>query len=164
MRHEKHEIQRAADALHFDAIRDIEARRARLSVDELGEIANDIQVEISGIATTTPVWADIDITFDVDLLDAPEQRDSPLSTPHVHHGFHMHFTDADGEPVAVGVHLHAFIVKWVKDDRGVWTSAKLRVGMSVLPGDEVDEVHVHGFLHLTIHGYGAPVEDYDGNT
>lgn len=161
MRRQAHGMQRAADGLRFDGVRDLQKKRAQLADDALGEIVNEIPVEVSGIATATPVWGEFDVEFDVYFVDAPEQRNSPLTTPHMSRGLQLRITDDDGEPLAIGIGSEVFVVDWIEDEeRDVFTGATVRFGMW---SPDADELHVHGYLHLTFTGYGAPVEDYDGS-
>lgn len=113
------------------------------SLDELGEIEQQIQVAITGEAAATIAWATVDVTFDVEFLDATDQRYSNLTEPQFTHGTVLTTT----EPVVIS----ACVVLWSRDDRGVIVGATVAIGAHN-PGATTGYT---GTAHLTFQGYGS---------
>lgn len=114
------------------------------SLDELGEIEQQLHVAITGEAGANIAWANLDVTFDVEFLDAVEQRYSNLTEPLFTYGASM--TTAD--PVVVS----ACLLLWATDDRGVITGATVAIGVHS-PGPTT--FAYTGKAHLKFEGFGS---------
>lgn len=112
------------------------------SLDAFGEIEQMIQIEVSGTATAAIVWTTVDVTFDVDFLDANDQRYSNLEEPH--------FTF--GSKSAGNVMLAARVAEYAVDDRGVIAGATIAVG-AVNPGGS--SIDYEGRVDLSFQGWGC---------
>lgn len=115
------------------------------TLDALGEIEQQFQIAISGTATTTIGWESVDLTFDVEFLDATDQRYSNLTVPHVKQGQAV----TSITPVVVTLNVG----EWTRDDRDVIVGCVLDVGVSAGPGG-TPAVYT-GYAHLTLQGYGS---------
>lgn len=143
----KHGLQRAVTGMTIGHIRSLEKRRAMLGYDALGEIQNRFQVPISGAAGAEIGWDEVEVTFDVKFVYAPEQYDSPLTMPHFTYG-----------PVLdVAVAISAAVTDWTADTTGAITGATVKLG-ACQPGAS-GTTAFEGFVHLTFKGFGAPKED-----
>lgn len=116
-------------------------RRER-TLDDLDEIEQQIQVEVSGTAGDTLAWDELDITFDVEFIDATDQRYSNLTVPQF----------SFGAVCDVAVLFSAVVLGWATDDRGVIVGATVAVG-AVDPGGPGTEFI--GTMHLTFQGFGS---------
>lgn len=121
------------------------------SLDELGEIEQQIQVAITGEAAGNIAWATVDVTFDVEFLDATDQRYSNLTTPLFTFGYEL----TTAEPVVIS----GCVLLWATDDRGVVTGATVAIGAHN-PGPTTTAYT--GVAHLKFEGYGnTPNEPSD---
>lgn len=133
-----------------------ERRRAMLAYDELAERELQFQLPISGTVESIAAFGTVDLVFDVEFFDAPEQRDSPLRYPQFTFGAFIDPTDQGvGNPTGA-VMVTACVSEWVSDARGAFTGAKVTV-CACLPGG--GGFAYSGFVHLTFQGYGAPTEN-----
>lgn len=114
------------------------------SLDELGEIEQHLQIEISGNAGGDIAWGYPDVTFDVEFLDATDQRYSNLTTPQFTFGSEI----TSSEPVVVTACLRA----WIRDDRDVIVGATVAIGAHN-PGPTT--IGYEGAAHLTFAGFGS---------
>jgi hypothetical protein len=87
----------------------------------------------------------VEVEFDVDFFDAPEQRDSSLRDPQFTFGA---FFEPAPDPPAGAMMVSACVQEWNRDSRGAITGATIAVGVI---GDGAYE----GYLHATFQGYGA---------
>ena len=117
---------------------------ADTTLDELGEIEQQFQIAISGEAAGNIAWSTVDITFDVEFLDATEQRYSNLTTPLFTCGSEL--TTAD--PVVIS----SQVLLWARDDRDVITGATVAIGAHS-PGSTT--IAYAGYAHLKFEGYGS---------
>lgn len=115
------------------------------SLDELGEIEQQIQVAISGTAAETIAWATIDLVFDVEFLDATDQRYSNLTAPQFL-GYGASLTTTD--PVVVS----ACRMLWIRDDRDVIVGATVAIGAHN-PGSTT--IGFTGQVDLSFQGFGS---------
>lgn len=142
-------------------------RRRQLDRDEaMQELDQQFQLPISGVATAVPVWQDVEIAFDVTLLDAPDMRETPYSEPLVTHGVFC----ADDVFVTVAV------AAWIRDEQQNFAGARVRIGvvaffedpvlMPTFTAQAVAPVETtrrfRGDIHLNFSGFGSP--DFPDNT
>lgn len=114
------------------------------SLDALGEIDQQIAIAISGSASDTIAWAELNLTFDVEFLDAVQQRYSNMTTPLFTYGSVI---DSEGGPVGV----LACVTAWETDERGVTVGAVVSIG-AFSPGTTTG---FSGYAHLRFDGYGS---------
>ena len=114
------------------------------SLDELGEIAEHIQLDIDGDAGSTLAWSELDITFDVDFIDATNERYSNLPEPQFTYGA------AVSTDTPVGVYA-CVKLPYVVDDRGVIVGATVAVA-ALSPGAAASFT---GRVYLTFEGFGC---------
>lgn len=114
------------------------------SLDDLGELEQQFQVAISGDAAEAIAWTTTDVTFDVEFLDATDQRYSNLTEPQFTHGAVLTSTT----PVVIA----ACVTLWVTDDRGVIVGATVAVG-ACNPGSTTTAFT--GAIHLSFQGFGS---------
>jgi hypothetical protein len=142
-------IEEIARGLSIERIVHLDRRRERLAFDALGEIEQQLQVTISGYAGSVMAWATADMTFDVEFLNAINQRYSNLTRPHFTYGVSI---EAAYDPVLIT----AVVRSWTVDDREVISGCTLAIG-ACSPGT-TEEIPYAGLLHATFQGYGAPAE------
>lgn len=151
----RHAMQRAQNDMRLSGPIALDKRRAMLGYDALQEIEQQFQLPISGTTSGVIAFSSIDLVFDVDFFDAPEQRDSSLAVPHFTYGAFIDPTDQIDNPTGA-VLITACVSSWVSDDRGAITGATVTVG-SCMPGGAAFDFT--GYVHLTFQGYGALAEN-----
>lgn len=128
----------------------VEKRREELGYDALGEIEQQFHCPFSGAAGTEVAVSTVTVEFEVEFFDAPEQRNSSLSKPHMTFGAFI-------EPGGESAMFSASVNEWVMDEeRGAFIGAVVSVVVCA-PG--TSGVAFTGSLHLTFQGFGAPSEN-----
>lgn len=149
----------AVAGLALDHEQALERRRGGLAADKLGEVENQFQVKVDGIATDVADWASFDVTFDVEFAYAPSDRDSNLIMPHVTHGafFDTVSSAPSSDDQTVSVSAHVAVRAWRSNvDSGALTGATVAVAVTS-PGNK-DGTFYSGTIHLTFQGWGTPPE------
>lgn len=126
-----------------------DSRRAQLAVDALQEMMFSFQLPVSGTATATPTFTEVEVTFDALFHDATEQRDSPFIEPN------MTFGAVLDNPVI----LTACVKAW----RRVPGRTSIN-GALVAVGAIGTNTAFKGDLHLCFQGYGATSDVVDLGT
>lgn len=142
------QFQRAMGELTHGAAISRESNRALLAVDALQEIIHSFQLPIAGTAPTlgsASAWGTVDIVFDVEFVDATEQRDSPFVEPNFEYG----------AVLDVPVMLTACVTAWLRADGRPTSIIGATVAFGVLGNGEVFKGH----LHCSFQGYGAASTD-----
>lgn len=158
-----HALERSIRELSTGGVLNLDARRAAAGYDQLQEIEAQIQIPIWGIAAAGAGWSKFEVAFDVQFMFAPEQRDSPLVTPHFSYGpvvsgvpYPVELTPDPNNPDNL-VAVTCQIVEWGVDLAvGAIVGAVVGIGTSTLSGGSVK---FNGYLHLTFQGYGSPLEN-----
>lgn len=154
-------VARAARSLSIEGTRALDAKRAALGYDQLQELDQQVQVEISGTAAEVASSVVGQVKFDVGFVDATEQRWSAYTVPHFTYGVTiLQLGDMkDGSP-AIGVpQVTAAVLAWVERPGPVIIGAKLAV-TAAFPGLKDESIQFSGYLHCNFQGYGA-LEDND---
>lgn len=120
----------------------LDARRAKLGVDELTDLAQQFQIEIEGMAGEEFAWSTMALVFDVEFMGATEQRYSNLVRPTFSYGAIL-----TAGPALVCAHVS----EWAINDLGFYEGATVMVGI-LDPGGPTP---VNGHIDLTFEGYGA---------
>lgn len=150
-----HSLQRTLTRMTIGVARELEARKKQNEYAALTEREQQFKVPISGIASFRAAWAEVELAFDIEFVIATGQRQSPFTEPLITFGYEL--TNYI-EPVAVVAHKK----RWKKNDRLDVTGCTIAIGAWV-PNDLTDDLTPwRGFLHVSVQGYGAPVEtDFD---
>lgn len=152
-------MQRSQRQLRISAPVALDKRRAQLGYDALLESEQQFQLPISGVASTIGAWATIEVVFDLEFFDAPEQRNSSLAVPLFTYGaFIDPTTTGDALNPTGAVMVTACVQEWNIDTRGAYIGATIAVGTSAMGGADVTFT---GYLHLAFQGYGAPAENVE---
>lgn len=136
---------------------DRHVRRAATSAFEgLNEIDQAFQIPVSGFASDTMSWTDLELKFEAPLLDAPENRRSQYADP----------TFTFGVVTSALVFIMPNVALYQKTDENTTTGVLMRIGVLALapaaPGDVlVEPVPFKGEVHLNFQGYGAADDDDD---
>jgi hypothetical protein len=152
-----HAINRSIRTRTIDTTRALEARRAMLGYDALGEIEQQFQLPMEGTAGDVMGWFEIRLKFDVEFYNAPDSRMSPYTLPHFTYGYVI----TTPTPVLVA----ACVREWTLDDIDTVSGAKVAIGtcnpgLSQTPDTApVVAVPFAGYMHLTFQGFGAPAEN-----
>jgi hypothetical protein len=133
-------------AVSIEHVQALEERRERLGFDLLQELEQQFQIVISGSAGTTLAWTSRTLEFDVEFINAVNQRYSNLTEPHFYYGVKV------AQLVLVTVNVSSYVI----DDRDIITGANINIGV-VAPGTAF-AVAFGGRVDLTFQGFGAPVE------
>lgn len=136
------------DNLTIGVVKGLAAKRAQDALEGLQEIEHQVKLEISGRGEEFPVWAEVDVAFDVEFVDATGQRDSAFDRPHFTYGAVI----TKGGPVGV----HACVLQWKISDRNEVVGCKLAVGAAATDVAR----RFSGELHCRFQGYGAPADVY----
>jgi hypothetical protein len=137
---------RLIDGLTVDRTTTLETKRKEAGFDSLNEIEQQIQIEISGTASSVPTQQEVDVAFDILFVNATEQRYSNLTVPQVSWGLVLDTPDLIIATVAV--------VSWNIEDTEAISGARVAVG-AYWPGEALFE----GTIHMTFQGYGFPSDE-----
>lgn len=131
---------RALHALTVGLLSPDRAKQIHRAKSKLDEVMMQFQFDIAGTATSSLVFASVDVVFDYPLHYAPGQRDSELDHPHFHYGSYT-----PGNPVGI----HATVTAWNRDPAtGAFIGATVGVGV-------IGSGAFTGRVHLSFQGYGA---------
>lgn len=144
----RHQMQlaRLGRQIATGPVKALDKARAKYGIDTLGELEQQHQVAISGTAVAELAWADVDITFDIEFVNATSQRLSNLTLPH--------FTYGAVVDSATPVLVTAVVRSWDIDSRDVISGCTVSIGVMNPAGAQA----YSGYLHLSFQGYGAPPE------
>lgn len=141
-------LQKSLGAMTFGVVRQMDARKTALRETALLEREQEFQVPISGDAADVGVWSVVELTFRIEFVPAPAQRDSPYEFPTFVYGYEIE----TAEPVGI----LAYIKEWRVDDRDIIYGARVNV-CCFQPGAG-GQVEFRGKLHMIFSGYGSPIE------
>lgn len=153
--HAQHRLQRSIRAMAVDVAAAQKDKAEALDAWRLHEFEQQLQLEVSGRATSEIAQMTLDLDFDVAFTSATGQRNSLLDRPHVTFGFEQTLASVNGQPTDVAVMLAATVTTW-KRQRHEFVGAT--VAISALAPATVD---FHGVLHATFQGYGATTDEPD---
>jgi hypothetical protein len=132
------------------------ARQEALNVWRLREFEQQLQIEVSGTATTVITQLVLDLDFDVAFTLATGQRNSLLEKPHVWFGFEQtKVATVNGKPTDVAVMIGAAVTKW-KQRRLDLVGATVAIS-ALAPA----AVTFSGVLHATFQGLGTTQDEPD---
>lgn len=134
--------------VRIERLTHLDVARAAAGFDDLGEIEQQIQFEISGFAGNAIGWDEETVEFDVEFVNAVDQRYSNLTKPH--------FTFGPVITSLTPVLVTAEVRSWTMDSREVISGCVLAIGVCN-PGAVVG-VGYSGLVDVTFQGFGAPVE------
>lgn len=153
----KHAIQRSIGQLAIGVARDVAAKERLAQPQQVMERAEEFQIKVSGLAADLPVWATGELAFDIAYTQAIGRRFSELVRPQISVGFEQ--TTGVGATAArlTPVFASLVVTEWslTPDDT---IDGCTFAAAAIAPGDQVQFT---GFIHLTIQGFGAPLEDRD---
>lgn len=150
-------IARVSSQFTTEPVVALDRRREELGYDALGEVEQQFQLPITGHASEYIAWTDVEILFDVEFYNAPNQRNVPYSVPQFLTGGVVE----SNEPVVVT----AVVRQWLRKPDDADTIVGARVSVSVQAPPEVGYenqlrvVPYRGYVHVAFQGFGAPGED-----
>lgn len=149
------DLHRSIAAMGFGLQVEIAHKAAETARQKLHEVDQQFRIDVSGLAGTIIAWSDAEIVFPETLYYAPLQRDSNrLRDPHVYFGSVL--------KSAAPVIITGIVASWITDRSGNFTGAKIKIG-AYAPGTTA-QVQFQAQLHVTVQGYGAPVDTDHGES
>ena len=148
------QLERSLVALTIGMHQGAKDRRNALASSHSGEYDQQIQLAVSGQATSTWVFTDTPVTWEHPFVYAPLQRDPPFLTPHV--STHIEFTSVPSDLVVANAHL----IGWIQNAQNWFIGATVRVAVCapLAPGT----VSYAANVHLTFEGYACPTDEEYG--
>lgn len=144
------QVQRAVRGLTFGTVKAADAAQTRQWTGAIDEYDQQFQVPFGGLIGKSPMWANLDVTFDVTFMYAPDERDSPYPNPLFTYGL---------EFLKGHAFVTAAVVAWAGNgDLGVH-GATLTIGAMMPAATKLHELY--GLLHLNFEGYASPEPDPD---
>jgi hypothetical protein len=141
-------LQKSLSSMTFGVVRSMDAKKADLAKTALAEREQEYQVTISGQAAGVGVWSAVELTFRLEFIPAPAQRDSPYEFPTFTYGYELE------TPEPVGI--LAYVKEWKQDDRDVIYGCVVNVCCFQPGGGGTEDFK--GKLHMIFSGYGSPAE------
>lgn len=140
----RHAAHRAVRDISEKAVKGMERRERVASAMGFFEVEQQFQIQVSGDATSTVGYSEVELDFDYRFAYAPGNRDSDLPRPQL---------SVAGE-VETGVGFFVGSVKeWkVDEENGTVTGCTLYLGV-------IGEGAYAGYAHVTFQGYGTTLED-----
>jgi hypothetical protein len=142
-------LERSFKGLRIGATLDMQKIQERAEKDGLIEREEQFHIAVSGLAEEFFEWTTTKIKFATAFVDATGQRDSPFDRPHIAVGCEIY------TPVPVAI--NAVVMEWETTDRNETVGATIAIGVS--SSDQATKFK--GAVHLTIQGYGAPINTFD---
>lgn len=147
------QLERSLEAISLDLHDRARLRHRGISDIRTGEYEQQVQVEVTGAATPTWVYADQAVGWEIPFLDAPGQRRSEVTRPHFTPGFEL--ISSGGTLILLTAH----VLGWITTDEGWWIGAQVQfAAQAPLIAPAANPVPYSAMAHLTFRGYGAPAE------
>lgn len=146
------QMDRTMHSLTIGAVKGMSYERTQRELEGLREYEDQFKIEIAGRGEEFPEWVEVHIKFNIDFVDATEQRDAPFDRPFFNYGAYIE----QGGPVGI----QACVTRWDVNDRNETTGCMLAVG--AVATDVARSFS--GELHARFQGYGAPTEAYGDPT
>lgn len=155
----KHALQRSIAKLAIGVAVDVAKRQELAAPQQVAERAEEFQIKVSGVAADLPAWTVSQIAFDNIYTQATGRRTSDLTRPQVSVGFEqtVGVSNAPGSARLVPVFASLVVTDWSLTEDDAIDGCTFACA-AIAPGDQV---RFQGFMHLTIQGFGAPLEDRD---
>lgn len=131
-----------------------EAREAQLAYTKLGEMEQQLQVEIAGEVNSTISTTQQNVLWPYPFVYAPGQRDSSLQNPQFTFGIEI--------VSGFGVIILPTVTGWTRSPEGFFIGAS--VGIQAWLPNARKKHRFSAVLHATFTGYGAPqMDETDGS-
>jgi hypothetical protein len=156
--HDVHRLHHALGQIVVDAVDDRAALEAELAAIAPGDMIQQLQLDISGQATSTPAVLDFEVSWPNPFLNdvAPGDVDGNLDNPSFAPGIEM---QSDGAVMA-----QVQVRRWIRDESSLIVGALLRAITWTAYSPEVPPPAPSPFravLHLTFIGYAVPADEDD---
>jgi hypothetical protein len=150
-----HRLRRSMGAMTVDLLEGQRAHDQELLPLSAGDMAQQVQFNVSGRAGKHPTYSEVDVTWPYPFLMrlAQDQVESYLQNPHFAFGVEL-LTDGF-------LLLDAQVRSWTADDSNMVTGARVRV--SAWSPEARKKHKFAAVLHLTFFGYAAPREDNEAD-
>lgn len=143
-------LQRSISAMGFGLQQEVQRKVGETARSKLTEIEQQFQIEVNGDADSRLVWATEKLQFQEILYYAPTQRvGNRLDTPHVYFGCEM-----KSGPLTL---ISGCVKEW-EGDRGSGYSGAV-IGIAAQGNGKF-----RGVLHVTVQGFGAPLDHDNGQS
>jgi hypothetical protein len=153
----QHALQRSIAKLAIGVARDVSRSHAMAQPNQIAERAEEFQIKVSGVAADLPIWTTADLAFDNAYTQASGRRLSELQRPQIGVGFEQTAGVGGSGARLTPVFASLVVIDWSVNNGDLIDGCSIACA-AIAPGDQVT---FQGYFHLTIQGFGAPLEDRD---
>jgi hypothetical protein len=154
-------VARVSRSMAMEPAQALDAKRAQLGYDQLQEVDQQLQIEISGSATAVATSVTGPVKFDIGFVDATEQRYSAYTVPLFTSGVALLSvgTMADGsEPPAIPM-VTVAVREWRERPGPVINGCVVTVTAAIPGLPPQESIDFSGYVHINAQGYGALEEN-----
>lgn len=144
-------IQRSLAALTIHAQQALEEHKERRAMLLGGEMDQQHKIVLDGKVGDTAIWQDVEISFDNDFAPAADRRDSDFTEPL--------FTFGWERVKGPRAFVTAAVDKWIGDDSGTITGARIVIGLHRPGADEAKPFEY--VVHTVFQGWANTEIDDD---